>query len=130
MTVNTFDPSQLGNPIDGAAVRELVQLGLRVDEDLLTLSEHEAARFAPLATHADWAQQCVDLADEEIVGLIRLFTLGEMQYSNWAAGDKSPVVALVKALKARDAYDVSLTKWIKSHTTNKFLPHGSLMARL
>jgi len=130
MTVNTFDPSTLNAPVDESALAQLCAMGAAFTADVLTLSEQQVERFAPLATIVDWAERAEALSDAEITGLIRIFTLGEMAYSNWAAGEKSPVVPLVKALKSRGSYDSALTSWIKAHTTNKFLPHGSLLDRL
>ena len=58
------------------------------------------------------------------------FTLGEMQHGSWQAGAKSPVVPLVKVLKQRGKFDPALARWIKDHTTNRFLPYGDLSAML
>ena len=130
MAVDVFDPSALGGPLDDALVRDLCALGAAMSTDELTLSALDVARFAPLATHPDWSKRAATLSEAEIRALIRVFTLGEMQYSSWSAGEKSAVVPLVKALKAREAYDKEITRWIKAHTTNRFLPHGSLLSRL
>ena len=131
MAVDTFDPAALGNPMDEAAWRDLCAVAADFAGEQLNLSELEVARFALLANHPDWAQQAQEVeADTTLENLIRIFTLGEMQFPSWAAGDKSPVIALVKELKRRGAYDPALTRWIKAHTSNKFLPHGSLMDRL
>ena len=134
MTVNTFDPSTMNAPADESALAQLCAMGGAFDSegntDALALSEQEVARFAPLLTIVDWAERAKALSDAEITGLIRIFTLGEMAYSSWVVGERSPVVPLVKALKLRESYDSELTSWIKAHTTNKFLPHGSLLDRL
>jgi len=131
MSVDTFDPSALGNPMDAAALRDLCAYAENFDGDTLGLSELEVARFAPLAAHPDWPAQARDVASRAALeGLIRVFTLGEMQYPSWVAGDRSPVIALVKELKARGEYDPAMTRWIKANTSNRFLPHGSLMDRL
>jgi hypothetical protein len=61
---------------------------------------------------------------------VKIFTLGEMTFPGWIAEDKSAVIPLVKALKATGGYDKTLTRWIKAHTSNKFLPHGNLADRL
>ncbi len=98
--------------------------------DVLELDAGDVARFSVLAAHPEWARHAPQLSDDTLIGLIRIFTLGEMQYASWAAGDKSPVVALVKELKRRGSYPGELTRWIKAHTDNKFLPHGSLLDRL
>ncbi|MEM9621858.1 MAG: hypothetical protein AAF993_09440 [Pseudomonadota bacterium] len=135
MSVNSFDPSAQTQPLDAAVVVELVKFA----QQFAPAEGHNAAapeavaqadRYASLATHADWAAQASQLGDTEIEALIRIFTLGEELYSGWLAGDKSPVVPLVRELKSRGTYDATLTRWIKSHTNNKFLPHGSLMDRL
>ena len=130
MSVDTFDPNALEKSMDEAAVRDLCAIADAFGDDSLTLSELEVARFAPLATHPEWAERLDQLGDTTLVGLIKIFTLGEMQYSSWLAGDKSPVVVMVRALKQRKVFNAELTQWIKSHTTNKFLPHGNLMDRL
>ena len=58
--------------------------------------------------------------------LIRVFTLIEA-LPGWDAGSKSPVIPLVKILKARDQFDPELRKWIKSNTDNRYLPYGSAL---
>ncbi len=130
MTVSTFDPSTMNAPADESALAQLCAMGGAFNAQVLALSDDEVSRFAPLLTIVDWAERAKALSDVEITGLIRIFTLGEMAYSSWVVGDKSPVVPLVKALKSRGSYDPELTPWIKAHTTNKFLPHGSLLDRL
>ena len=85
--------------------------------------------FAPLIT-ADWSEVASALASAEIESLIHVFTLGEAQYVAWTADAKSAVIPLVRELKNRGEYGKTMTTWIKAHTDNKFLPHGSLMDRL
>lgn len=130
MAVDTFDPSALSNPLNSDEIQALCALARALDSDVVVLADADVQRFAPLAAHSQWPEHLDGLDDDDINALIRLFTLGEMQYSSWLAGDKSPVVPLVRALKQRGSYTVETTRWIKAHTTNKFLPHGSLMARL
>ena len=64
---------------------------------------------------------------ETIISLVRLFTLVEEQVSGWEAGSKSPVIPLVKVLRARDDFEVELRKWIKANTKNRYLPNGSAL---
>ena len=130
MSVDTFDPGALGGPMDPNLVAALCDIAETVSGDTLTLEAVDVARLAGLAAHPDWGTHAPQLSDAHLLGLIRVFTLGEMQYSSWAAGDKSPVVPLVKELKRRGSYPAELTRWIKAHTDNKFLPHGSLLDRL
>ena len=61
---------------------------------------------------------------------LRVLTLAEMQLPGCEAGARSPVIALAGILRARGDYPPSLTPWIRSVSTNRFLPYGSLKARL
>jgi len=145
MSVNSFDPTAQSQPVDEALVAELITFAHEfvalLPGDAESAAEQqiadatdmlavEAERFAVLASHNGWAELTPNLADADIVALIRLFTLGEEQFAGWLAGDKSPVVPLVRELKSRGSFAVDLSRWIKSHSNNKFLPHGSLMDRL
>ncbi|NOX49963.1 MAG: hypothetical protein GXP16_05415 [Gammaproteobacteria bacterium] len=126
MTVNSFDPSDLGGPLDTSLADELCSLVEQLDDDEPVLDEKQAADYLALALHVGWQTYAHKLSVEVICGLVRLFTLSEMKYASWQAGDKSPVIALVKILKQREEFEPALNRWIKSHTDNKFLPHGSL----
>ena len=146
MSVESFDPSATGVALDQAAISRLLEAGsgltgseLNADAatgdglgDGLGLSTLEQSSMANLMTApaADWQAAVESLSDTEIETLVRFLTLAEEAITGWQAGDKSPVIPLVKVLKARGNYDRSLTRWIKSNTNNRFLPHGSLMDRL
>lgn len=149
MSVESFDPSATGAALDQTAISRLLEAGSQLDTghgsghesghesrhelvDGLGLSKLEQSTMANLMTApaADWQAAVESLDDAHIETLIRFLTLAEEAINGWQAGDKSPVVPLVKVLKARGSYDRSLTRWIKSNTSNRFLPHGSLMDRL
>jgi hypothetical protein len=135
MSVGTFDPNQLNaqaRPIDGQLLQQAVEIAQRQSSSAaqLDLSDDEASDLQPLLTHAGWLEAAQELPMTDVVGLIRLFTLGEGQFSSWQAGAKSPVVALVKTLKKRREMTPELTAWIKQNTDNRYLPHGDLMDRL
>jgi len=71
------------------------------------------------------------LATEELDALARLFTVIEQQ-PGFEAGAKSPVIALARRLRNQidaDAF-AELVRWIRAHSDNRFLPHGSLQDRL
>jgi hypothetical protein len=70
------------------------------------------------------------LADAQLVQLTKFFTLAEMQLPGWEALARSPVIPIVAELRRRGCYPGDLTAWIKAHTTNRFLPYGSLLDRL
>ena len=68
---------------------------------------------------------------EELDALARLFTVIE-QEPGFEAGAKSPVIALCRRLRGHldaDAF-AELARWIRAHSDNRFLPHGSLQDRL
>lgn len=67
------------------------------------------------------------LAEDELVALVRFFTLAEMQLPGWDAGKQSPVIYLVRMLKQRQAFTPALRQWIKANTDNRYLPNGALL---
>lgn len=74
-----------------------------------------------------WLSVEAVLSNEELLHLIRFFTLAESQLQGWEAGPQSPVIWLVKALRKRKAPPAKeLLLWIKSHSDNRFLPNGAL----
>ena len=136
MSVNSFDPQQFDpSRVSTELGKTLVEQALaaaRAQDDgaELCLTADEVAMLAPATTHAGWGAAAQDLSTEELIMLIRLFTLGEGQFSSWQAGAKSAVVKLVRVMKARKEMTPELTAWIKANTDNRFLPHGDLMDRL
>ncbi|MBT7334294.1 MAG: hypothetical protein HN856_07985 [Gammaproteobacteria bacterium] len=130
MSVGTFDPNALTDTLDEDALNDLRHEACGFLADELTLTDQQVIDFTPFAVQKFWVSRVQDLSTDELKGLIRIFTLGEMCYPGWQAGDQSPVILFVKTLKSRQAYDSLVTRWIKSHSTNKFLPHGNLLDRL
>lgn len=70
-----------------------------------------------------------DATSKELTLWIRFATLAE-RLPGGEVGAKSPVIVMARELKVRGDYPETLTKWIKAHTRNRFLPHGNLMDRL
>ncbi len=137
MSVGTFDPSQLktggeNQTISASLLAAALDCALGCDPSAsaLALDDAEVSALSPLLTHPAWSDAAQQLATQEIVALMRLFTVGERQYSAWKAGAKSPVVALARVLKKRGEMTPDLTAWIKQNTDNRYLPHGDLMDRL
>jgi hypothetical protein len=71
-----------------------------------------------------------ELPDADLDALARLYTLAEARDPAWEAGARSPVIAFFAELKARGADTAELASWIRAHSENRFLPHGSLQDRL
>ena len=77
-----------------------------------------------------WEKFTESSSVDEVIRLIRLATLAEMRYASMQCGAKSPVIKLVKILKSKSAFSDELQQWIKSVTTNRYLPYGDLMDML
>ena len=131
MTVDSFDPQAMKGVVTPEHVAQWLILAERcgLDTESPSIDKVDAALAASILLPG-WDRVCDDLSDTELETLIRLFTLGEMQHGSWQAGASSPVVPLVKALKQRGNFDLGFARWIKAHTTNRFLPHGDLSALL
>ncbi|MEM6708725.1 MAG: hypothetical protein AAF648_08060 [Pseudomonadota bacterium] len=140
MTAETFDPNQDAQPpsLSDADVGELLDAASRVevDEDLgaqtLGLEEHTRQRLGPRVRAAafDWAGLATSEPPQRIAALIKLLVLAESRFPAWEAGAQSAVVPLARELRSQDRYPAELTVWIRAHSTNRFLPYGSLLDRL
>ena len=105
---------------------------LASDNDLADISAlleaSQISQGAVLMTLDSSSWDCVnDWDDQQLEALIRFFTLAEMQLPGWQGGSKSPVIALVRILKERDAFPQALRRWIKANTDNRYLPYGSAL---
>lgn len=77
-----------------------------------------------------WPDALAPLADEDLIALVRFFTLAEARYPGWESGERSPVIPIATVLRDRGAFTAELKRWVRSNTRNRFLPHGSLQSRL
>lgn len=76
---------------------------------------------------AQWSKFAENLEDDDIIHLIRFFTIAE-QLPGWQAADKSPVISLAKTLRQRgQKLERELLLWIREHSDNRFLPYGSVL---
>jgi len=98
----------------------------RIDASMLDAAELANENWVMTSGPRAWAI-ARELDTESAISLVRLFTLVEDQVSGWEAGNKSPVIWLVKVLKERGDLEADLRKWIKSNTKNRYLPHGSAL---
>ena len=134
--VGVWDPKAepgLGAQAAGVPPMDLLRkAATQLDADGFGLDAAERSRLAPWMTagHSLWEAAAEGADADEVVAWIRFFTLAEAQLPGFEAGARSPVVPLARALRQRGEYPADLTRWIKAHTANRFLPHGSLMDRL
>lgn len=113
--------------------RELLNtVASAVSGDTLHVTEEqlETLRSLFLIVSHSWTQFAQDKSNDELVSWIKVLTLCPEQYSGFEHGARSPVITLARVLRQRAAYPETLTAWIKLHSTNKFLPHGSIADRL
>ena len=134
--IGTWIPNQekeeRQQPIDKEVLNRFIAIGLA--DQLESLEQHLGAEDIAgqkhlMKKHKDvWADISQKFTIEELVQLVRFFTLAEMQLVGWEAGSLSPVIWLCRALKSRGAFpDPDLISWIKAHTNNQFLPYGNIL---
>lgn len=133
MSVNTWqpEPTTTDFAIDQQPLRQFIELSKQ--DQLLDLNNQLPAETiatqAPLMTldKASWQEAVASLSDDDLIHLVRFFTLAEQQLSGWEAQEKSPVIWLVKTLRQRKSPpSKDLLLWIKQHSDNRFLPNGAL----
>ena len=133
MSVGVWNPDgEKGNfePVSNELLDRFCACAGGTDEqvDIESLAQHglEDQAVVMKLDAAAW-QGAETLSTEKVIALIRFFTLVEMQVAGWDAGKSSPVIPLVSILKGRGEFDAGLRKWIKSSTSNRYLPYGSAL---
>ena len=135
MTVGAWNPNQsedtTNHTIDNQDL--LAFISLSEQDQLDALGEHlddaTLTTKAPLMKQGkdQWFAAAESLTEEQIVHLVRFFTLAEMQLSGWQAGSESPVIWLAKVLRQRKApLDKDMLLWIRANSDNLFIPNGAL----
>ena len=117
--------------IDIAFLKSVIRIMNTLTNDdissVLTKEEivkHQAIMLQP---KEQWLAISEKLTSDDLITLLRFFTLAEVIYPNWQAEDKSPVISLTKLLRQRgNKMDKSLLKWIEANNPNKFVPYGYL----
>ena len=131
LSVGAWDPAEQISELSDSVLAELLAAADCLDREDLGLSAADASRLAATARLPSEAwQPAAALSDEQLIRLVRLYTLAEGRFPEWEAGSASPVIALCRLLRHRGAWPADLTAWIKARSDNKFLPYGSLADRL
>jgi len=101
-------------------------LSVALGAELSAAEQRQHAGLMKLSEQ-QWQQAAALCSDEQLLGLVRFFTVAEEQLPGWEAGDRSPVIWLCRMLKGRGrALDQELLRWIRSRSSNRFLPYGGL----
>ena len=128
--VQDWDPAK--HSLGFAHSELLNRIGSDLKDDKLQLSSEqvESLRSIYFISADAWYEFGENRPDIELVNWIKVLTLCPEQYPGFDLGARSPVIPLVRVLRRRNTYPSDLTSWIKQHSTNRFLPHGSLADRL
>lgn len=131
MSIEVWEPTggTKGKPIDIGLLEKFVDVAKGADSvssSQLRSSGLDSEEWVMNQEEAAW-ESAEDLSSDDLIALVRFFTLVEQHVSGWEAGKKSPVIPLVKILKTRDEFSADLRKWIKSNTDNRYLPYGSAL---
>lgn len=126
MSTATWEPSPADFSLSAAQLHELL-ICLPITDSPASL----ANRFNWLAASAkapqqQWQNVAENCQDNELVELIKFYTLAEEELG-WNLKDKSAVIALFKILKKRTGTNKELVKWVKAHSSNRFLPFGAVL---
>ena len=124
--VGVWQPDDV--PLNAATLVRLSEAADSLEKPDLGLSPHERETWGQLMKlPADvWSPLLVATSDESLIRIAKSLTVAEMR----DGVARSPVIAIVRELRRRGSYPKELTVWIKAHTTNRFLPYGSLADRL
>jgi hypothetical protein len=77
---------------------------------------------------ASWQEAATELNQDQLIHLIRFFTIAEMQLEGWEAGNDSPVIALNKLLKKSGGrLDKETLMWMRENSNNRFIPNGAII---
>ena len=128
--VGVWQPDDV--PLNSVTLVRLSEAADSLEKPDLGLTADERAGWGSLMKlPADvWLPLLAAEPDERLVRIAKSLTVAEMRLPGWEAGARSPVITIVRELKRRGSYPKDLTAWIKAHTTNRFLPYGSLADRL
>jgi len=134
MTLGSWDPetaeATTSFSIDSQQLHQFIELAQNDQLDNLSeqLNETQIQQQAALMQlpEPDWLTACDPLTSNELIALIRFFTVAE-NLPGWQCGEKSPVIWLTRMIKKRgEKLDKELLLWIRTHSNNRFLPYGSL----
>ncbi len=134
MTIGSWDPNasqEQSFAIKADVLQQFIHISASGEPlDIKSaLSNDDIATQAPIMRldMASWQQATEQLSNQDLVGLIKFFTLAEEQLTGWEGQERSPVIYINKVLKNRKS---PLTKemllWIRANSQNRFLPNGAL----
>lgn len=133
MTIESWSPTSnsSGKTVDTQLLQRFLNIANNNQLDDLNevLSDEEKQQSGIMhADQAAWEKAVKMLDNDQLIALIRFFTLAEEQLSGWHAGSESPVIAINQVLKSRGhKLDRDLLMWIRQNSTNRFIPNGAIL---
>ena len=132
MSVGTWEPpgQKKRTNIELSLIRRFLSFAESVDlEHKLADADFRSAGLEKeswvMSTDKEYWTELVSLELEELDSLARLFTILERDIAGWEGGKFCPVIYIVKELRKRGESISELKRWIKTHSTNRYLPYGS-----
>ncbi len=79
-------------------------------------------------TGEQWENTLKNIDNNNLLALVRFFTVAEHSLPHWHGGEKSPVIWISRYLRRQGApLSREHVLWIKEHSNNRFLPNGSIL---
>ena len=132
MSVGTWEPpgQKKQTNIELSLIRRFLSFAESVDfEHKLADADFRSAGLEKeswvMSTDKEYWTELVSLELEELDSLARLFTILERDIDGWEGGKFCPVIYIVKELRKRGESISELKRWIKTNSTNRYLPYGS-----
>ncbi|CAA0084778.1 Uncharacterised protein [BD1-7 clade bacterium] len=134
MTLGTWDPNIANKKLEAKEtdLANYIEWGAEeiVESQCKNLPPETLSILIPLMKQSRtfWQEATESLVVDDVIKLIRFFTLAEEHNSQLEAGNDSPVIGLTRALKSRgESLDKTLLLWIRQHSSNRYLPNGSVL---
>jgi hypothetical protein len=127
--VGAWEPAaQLGE----AHAEVLDRLAEALRGDALAVGDADARRLREVvhAPPPELESLLASCSSTRLAGWIKVLTLADEAVPGCEAGAQSPVIRMARLLRSRGDFPEDLSPWIKSVSSNRFLPYGSLMDRL
>ncbi len=130
MSISNWTPeTQTPSTINQAILQIMIKIGQEENPPLkqLSVADIDSNAYLMKKDHAFWKNNTQSLESQQLISLIRFFTLAEDTYNDWQSGEQSPVIFLNKILKSKgERLDKATLLWIKAHSSNQFLPNGPI----
>lgn len=136
MTVDSWDPNKptpdtRTSSIDPNFISRCLELvtsnKLNTLEESMTAQDKQQSSVMK-ANQTQWEHALVDYSNDQLIDLIKFFTLVEVQIAHWVGAHHSPAIAINNILKSRgQKLDKSVLTWIRKNTNNRFIPNGAVL---